>query len=123
MPSVTDDVNSKNGVSSRSDSALCSVEEFVSQSHDYVIIGGGTAGLCLAARLTEDPDISVGVLEAGKNRLDDKSVLTPSLFPTLPGRSDYDWMMESIPQVCSLSRPPIYTGGSVHCALRDYIVL
>ena len=103
MSSATNDVNGMNGVNSRSNSALCSVEEFVSQSYDYVIIGGGTAGLCIAARLTEDPNISVGVLEAGENRLDDKSVLTPSLFPTLPGRPDYDWMMESIPQVCSLS--------------------
>ena len=32
---------------------------------DYVIIGGGTAGLVLAGRLSEDPNISVAVLEAG----------------------------------------------------------
>lgn len=32
---------------------------------DYVIIGGGTAGLVVAARLTELKDISVCVLEAG----------------------------------------------------------
>ena len=35
---------------------------------DYVIIGGGTAGLVLASRLTEDPTIRVIVLEAGENR-------------------------------------------------------
>lgn len=33
--------------------------------YDYVIIGGGTAGLTVADRLTEDPDIDVLVLEAG----------------------------------------------------------
>jgi choline dehydrogenase-like flavoprotein len=32
---------------------------------DYVIVGGGTAGLTLAARLSEDPSTSVAVIEAG----------------------------------------------------------
>lgn len=35
------------------------------QSFDYVIIGGGTAGLTLANRLTENPAFSVAVIEAG----------------------------------------------------------
>lgn len=34
-------------------------------TYDYVIVGGGTAGLALAARLSEDPSISVGVVEPG----------------------------------------------------------
>jgi choline dehydrogenase len=37
----------------------------VTASYDYVIIGGGTAGLTMAERLTESPDISVAVIEAG----------------------------------------------------------
>jgi choline dehydrogenase-like flavoprotein len=48
-----------------------SPEEAVSKAYNYVIIGGGTAGLAIAARLTEDePSVHVLVLEAGKSRLE-----------------------------------------------------
>jgi len=98
----TNGANGTNGTNGHSHgSALSTVDEFVSQDYDYVIIGGGTAGLCVAARLTENPNVTVGVLEAGDSRMDDPSVLTPSLFPTLPGRKEYDWMMETVPQVSS----------------------
>ena len=82
-------------------SALCSVDEFCREDLDYVVVGGGTAGLVIAARLTENSSVKVGVLEAGKNKMDDPNVQTPSLFPTLPGRKEYDWMMDSVPQVSS----------------------
>ena len=35
------------------------------QSYDYVIVGGGTAGLALAARLAENTSNTVAVIEAG----------------------------------------------------------
>lgn len=77
-------------VDSHDSSAICSTAEFTSrESYDYLVIGGGTAGLCVAARLTENPGVTVGVLEAGSNLMDDKQVSTPGLYPTLIGRKKY----------------------------------
>lgn len=72
-----------NGVNGHGGSALCDVKEFTSHQYDYVVVGGGTAGCVIAARLTENPNITVGVIEAGENRMDDANVATPSLYPTL----------------------------------------
>jgi hypothetical protein len=38
-----------------------------SKSFDYVIIGGGTAGLTIASRIAEDKQVTVAVIEAGIN--------------------------------------------------------
>lgn len=98
--SSTSGVNSHvNGVNGYSGSALCGVDEFTSQSYDFVVVGGGTAGLVVAARLTENPNVTVGVIEAGENLMDDKNVSTPSLYPAMIGREKYDWCMTSTPQV------------------------
>ena len=74
-------------------------EKFIKRSFDYLVVGGGTAGLVVAARLSEDPKITVGVIEAGAAGLSDPSILTPAAFPTLVGKKDYDWRFETVPQV------------------------
>lgn len=52
-------------------SIINSAEEFSQISFDYLVVGGGTAGLAVAGRLSEDPTIIVGIIEAGAARLDD----------------------------------------------------
>jgi choline dehydrogenase len=76
-----------------------SAEEFVKKSYDYVICGGGTAGLAVAARLTEDPNVTVAVIEAGANRLNDVLIDAPNLFMQLWDKPEYDWQYKTVPQV------------------------
>ncbi|KAF2096336.1 aryl-alcohol dehydrogenase [Rhizodiscina lignyota] len=75
-----------------------SIGEFVSRSYDYIIIGGGTAGLVLAMRLSEDSDVHVSVIEAGKNRLDDMLVDIPGLHTQMLGNNEYEWNFKTTPQ-------------------------
>ena len=67
--------------------------------YDYVIAGGGSAGSVLAARLSEDPAVSVCLIEAGGNG---KSVLikTPALLAALVrGRPAlHNWAFSTVPQ-------------------------
>ncbi|ORX92493.1 hypothetical protein BCR34DRAFT_254059 [Clohesyomyces aquaticus] len=77
---------------------MSSAEDFASKSYDYVICGGGTAGLVLAARLTEDPNVTVGVIEAGANRLNDPLIDGPNTFLQLWDKPEYDWSFKTVPQ-------------------------
>lgn len=105
----TNGLNGANGVNGSHKSALVAAEKFTGQAYDYLICGGGTAGLCIAARLTENPDVTVGVIEAGKNRLGDPLVDTPALFLQMLGNKEYDWAWDTVPQVGEAYSPLFHT--------------
>jgi choline dehydrogenase-like flavoprotein len=83
------------------------LSRFLSMNFDYVIVGGGTAGLLLAARLTENPNIQVGVIEAGSLRKDDPNVDDPARLARTLYNPEYDWLYRSTPQV-NLLYPMIF---------------
>ena len=69
------------------------------KSYDYIIIGAGSAGCVLATRLTEDPEVSVLLLETGPwdNRFSWKIHMPAALAHPLMG-TDYNWAYESEPE-------------------------
>lgn len=79
-----------------------SVDGLDAQNFDYVISGGGTAGLVVANRLSEDPNTTVLVLEAGSNHLDDDRLLILGLVLSVHQNPEYDWSFWSAPQVTAL---------------------
>lgn len=63
---------------------------------DYIVVGAGTAGCTLAARLTEDPSANVLLMEAGPPG-QRRRIATPAAFPQLL-RSEWNWRNSTEPQ-------------------------
>ncbi|KAL4792212.1 hypothetical protein BDV19DRAFT_381016 [Aspergillus venezuelensis] len=81
-----------------------SIEEFTSTTFDFIICGGGTAGLTIAARLTENPNVTVGIVEAGKYQPNDPLIDTPLAFPQMFENPDYDWCLYTAPQTANKNK-------------------
>ncbi|KIJ48404.1 GMC oxidoreductase [Sphaerobolus stellatus SS14] len=80
-----------------STSLFSTIEQVSGRVFDVVIVGGGTAGCTLAARLTEKSDLTVLVLEAGPVHQDDVNIDTPAVHFQQLLNPQYDWMFQTSP--------------------------
>jgi choline dehydrogenase len=68
----------------------------MSEAYDYVIVGAGSAGCVLAARLSEDRDARVALIEAGSEDTQPE-IRIPAAFPAL-FKSSWDWDLLGEPE-------------------------
>jgi choline dehydrogenase len=81
---------------------------------DYLIVGGGSAGSALAARLTEDASTRVRLLEAGRpDHIWDPFIHMPAALSFPIGNPRYDWMYSSEPEPFMHGRRVYHARGKV----------
>ncbi|KAG2201718.1 hypothetical protein INT46_003110 [Mucor plumbeus] len=86
-------------------------------TYDYVIVGGGVAGLALASRISENKDITVAVLESGPNANDQFVVYAPGMYGQAVG-TDLCPLVPTTPQegmgnrILSIATGRLLGGGS-----------
>ncbi|XP_045201418.1 glucose dehydrogenase [FAD, quinone]-like [Mercenaria mercenaria] len=84
----------------------------VNSTYDYIIVGAGSAGSVLAARLSEDPDVSVLLIEAGGEETDNSTFYDPPLLAQFLQHAESDWEYYTTSQ--TKSGMASLTGGNRH---------
>lgn len=74
------------------------------ESYDFVVVGGGAAGLALAARLAETSSVTVAVVEAGGDHKDNPVVNVPGMFWKFFDDPELDWSFQTVKQVSYSTR-------------------
>jgi choline dehydrogenase-like flavoprotein len=69
----------------------------VTDTFDFVVLGGGSGGCAVASRLSEDPQTSVAPLEAG-GRADNWVVTTPGALVLMVAGKVNNWAFDTVPQ-------------------------
>ncbi|KAA1477083.1 GMC oxidoreductase [Dentipellis sp. KUC8613] len=90
---------------------ISTIDKVAGNAYDYVIIGGGTAGLVLASRLSEDNNVSILVLEAGPDHTNDKLIAMPGNFGRKFMNPQYDYSFMTVPQKNSDNTPFYWPRG------------
>jgi choline dehydrogenase len=84
------------------------------RQYDFIIVGGGSAGCVLAARLSADPANRVLVLEAGRSDWSfDVFIHMPAALTFPIGSRFYDWKYESEPEPFMHDRRIYHARGKV----------
>ncbi|KAF5334168.1 hypothetical protein D9758_014833 [Tetrapyrgos nigripes] len=82
--------------------------------YDFVVVGGGTAGLVVANRLSESPEVSVLVIEGGvSNTKDALNIQVPFFCTKATPDTPFDWNYSTTPQEALLNRSIPYRRGHV----------
>ena len=84
------------------------------KQHDFIILGGGSAGCVLANRLSADPTNEVLMLEAGRpDYIWDVFIHMPAALTIPIGNQAYDWKYESEPEPHMNDRRIFHARGKV----------
>lgn len=79
-------------------------------TYDYIVVGGGTSGLVVAKRLSEDPKVSVLVLEAGGS-LENNANVTNPLGYGLAFDTEIDYAYKTTEQKFAGGKPQTLRAG------------
>ncbi len=83
------------------------------KTFDYIVVGSGSTGSIVAARLSEDPDVSVLLLEAGR-RDNHPLMAMPIAFPKVATHRSFVWPFETEPEPGLDNRTlPIWRGKTL----------